>query len=158
MKKIIHFCLSLLIFSIALPTFAGEPTALHLLFADGSDKWFLFSTQPVLTFSESELTITTSNGTLAYTFDAVKEFQFGDPDFDSVADKRLTTPHFVQADNAFLIYGLGIDAVSLYDMSGRKLPTHVQRSGEGISVSLHSLPRGTYIIRMNNKTIKVSKK
>ena len=67
-KEIQHTLLSLLMFSMAMTSFAGEPTGVHLLFSDGSDKWFLFTTQPVVTFSDSELTFTTSDASFAYTY------------------------------------------------------------------------------------------
>lgn len=78
-RKNLHMGLSLLLFVMALPSLAKEPTALYLLFADGSDKWFLFSAQPVVTFSADELTVTTSDAAVAFTFDAVKEFRFDPP-------------------------------------------------------------------------------
>lgn len=159
MKKVfIHFCLSLLMFSMAVPTFAGEPTGLHLFFADGSDKWFLFTQQPVVTFSKSELTISTSDATFTYTFDDVAEFQFGNPDPDVITGQISITPRIVHHGNTILIYGTRVDAVCLYELSGRKLAACVQRQGDAVSISLQSLPAGVYIIRINNQTIKVSKK
>ncbi len=150
--------LALLLFGLVQGLSADESAALHLLFADGSDKWFLFTQQPVVTFSESELTVTTSDGAFAYTFDNVSEFRFDDPDADGVTDQRTTTPRIVQANNAVLIYGTGKDAVSLYDLSGRRLAANVRRQGDAVNVSLHSLPTGTYIIRINNQSIKVARK
>ena len=143
---------------MAVSTFAGEPTGLHLFFADGSDKWFLFSQQPVVTFSESELTITTSDDTVTYTFDDVAEFQFGNPDPNGITNQRTTTPRIVQSDGAVLIYGTGVNAVSLYELSGRKLAANVRHQGDAVSISLHSLPTGIYIVRINNQSIKISKK
>ena len=135
-----------------------DPTGLHLIFTDGSDEWFLFEQKPVVTFSISELTITTSDDSYVYTFEEVAEFRFGTPYVDRVSDEPVQTPRLVQQGNDFLVDGIGIEAVGIYDLSGRKLPSNVQRLGEGISVSLQSLPRGTYIIRLNNKSIKVLKK
>ena len=111
-----------------------------------------------MTFSISELTITTSDDSYVYTFEEVAEFRFGTPYVDRVSDEPVQTPRLVQQGNDFLVDGIGIEAVGIYDLSGRKLPSNVQRLGEGISVSLQSLPRGTYIIRLNNKSIKVLKK
>ena len=156
-RKILHMGLSLLLFVMALPSLANEPTALHLLFADGSDKWFLFSSQPVVTFSADELTVTTYDAAVVFTFDAVKEFLFDTPDEDGIL-RNPQTPRIVQAGNAVLVYGSATDAVSLYDLSGRKLGANVQRQDDAVSISLQSLPTGIYVIRINNQSIKVTKK
>ena len=137
---------------------ASEPTALRLLFADGSDKWFVFDKQPVVTFSDSQLTVTTSDDTFAYTFADIAEFRFGDPDSDGLADRHAITPRIVQADDAVLVYGTDVNGVSLYDLSGRRLAANVRAHGDAASVSLRALPAGTYIIRINHQSIKVTKK
>ena len=158
MKKSIIICLTLLMSSLPKIALADEPTGLRLLFVDGSDKWFLFVSKPVLTFTDNGLIVTTSDSAFTYTFTDVIEFQFGDSPTNGAKENHLMSPHIVQAKDAVLIYGTDIDSISLFDLSGRRLVAHVQQQSNAVRVNFHSLSSGTYIIRINNQSIKVTKK
>lgn len=144
--------------AICLPALADEPSALHLFFNDGTSKWFLFSAKPVLSFADDGLTITTADGVVSYIFDSVKEFRFDNPDEDGI-QQHVRTPRFVHTDNnTILVYGGATDVVGLYDLSGRQLTAQIQNQGDAKRISLRHLPSGVYIIRINNQSIKVTKK
>lgn len=143
-----------------LPAWAGErQTALRLLFQDGTSTCFLLSDEPELSFSDNDLVVTSSSVSTSYPLENVKEYDFVDATEVSVKPLAKDEIRFVRSNNnEILVYGCQPSSVAIYDAAGRRLPGKIRTQSGATSISLHNLPTGVYIVKMNQQSIKISKK
>ena len=147
-----------LVFAV-LPAWAeDDQTVLHLIFKDGTSTWFLLTEQPVLTFTDTQLEVNSSTVSASYDFADIEEYRFADLTTALRPLSKNETRFVRQNNDNILIEGCPAEAVSLYDLSGHRLAARMQQQSGGVSVSLRHLPAGIYLIRMNQQTIKVTKK
>lgn len=137
---------------------AAEPLALHMLLTDGTTRIFKFANAPEVTFAGDKLTVTSAQDAITVDIDNVQEFHFGDipTDIDEVGEVARTIINV--ADGEVLVHNAALSNVGVFDIDGHKLSPSVRQQSDGISISLRSLPAGVYIIRINDQSLKVTKR
>lgn len=145
MKKSVLFSTILLLSAGAAS--ADEATALRLTLADAGTEVFCLDEKPQITFSGTEMTITSQALSATYERSEVKAMDFIEvTSVDALsADEVCYTLH----GNEFSCPG---QAVAVYSLAGTQVA-----AGTG-SVSLADLKAGIYIINVNHKSIKVIKR
>lgn len=155
MKKL----LLLLFLSVTVPSIAEEATSLIVHSKDGSSVAYALSEYPKVTFEDSYLLIKSTNIDVSYPLSDMWKFTFEPVDIETAinavsADKSS----FSYADGAIVLSGLnGKSFLQVYTIDG------VLRHSEKINTStfiypFSELPSGIYIINVNGKTFKISKK
>ena len=137
---------------------ADDQTVLHLLFTDGTSTWFLLDEKPVLTFTDSQLEVTSSTVSASYDFADILEYRFADltTALQPLPEKAV---RFVRtANDEVVVYGCKATAVALYDLAGRRLPASVSSQADAVRISLRALPAATYILHLNRQSIKLMKR
>lgn len=124
---------------------AGE-LSLKVTLNDGNIRTFTLAEKPVVTFGATDMKITAPGAEVTYPRADVRNITFVDNSTLSVAD-RLTENYYYDG-TEFRCDGSDI---TVHDMNGRLVMTGRDR------VSTASLPKGIYIIKANNTTIKIIK-
>lgn len=148
MKKI---ALSLLIALSFISAKAADGKSLFVSFNDGSKIEFALSTLPEVTFGNDKMTVTAT--TASYELWKVSTFTYG----------TTTGIKQVEANNKFALEGDRIivdgtnNKVSAFALDGKAVSLSPIFAGDKTIIPLDELTHGVYIIKINNKSIKVAR-
>lgn len=156
MKKSL-ICLFLM--TLALVSRAEEQTStlLVLTFNDETTAVYNLATQPVITFSDSLMVLTSPEATASYVRSEVKEFHFeigytyGIHSQSSALNFRYTDGRHIE------VSGAAAANVALFDLNGKLVSRGVSENGV-VRMDLQNLPAGSYVVRTANQNIKILKK
>lgn len=130
-------------------------------FTDGTDMSIALSKKPVLSFAEQNLCLRAEGMASEFELSNVVRFYFKEHSSD------IRSPH---AADDYIILWQGEDLivisnaasntqVCLYGIDGTLYPSRVNANGEQMEVSLAGLPKGTYLLKINNsRTLKINRK
>lgn len=145
MKKTI-ISLSLLVTSCMLGTAA---TVLKLTLDNGTTPTFVLAERPVVTFPDANMLITTSEVSTSYPRASVVKMQFDEEDaaaLDKITDAKDTFTYL----NG--IIHMPEEDIYVYDVTG-----NLRLKGHD-TLSVYELPKGIYIVKTSNHSIKIVKK
>ena len=134
MKKI---ALSLLIALSCISAKATDDKSLFVSFNDGSKIEFALSTLPEVTFGNDKMTVKSTATTASYELWKVSTFTYG----PTTGIKQVETNN-------------KINTFALQEKANQLSPTTAE--GKTI-INLNALTNGVYIIKINNKSIKVAR-
>lgn len=139
--------LTLLLFVCQLMAFADN-SALLITLKDGSKAGYILSQKPSVTFGESTLSITVADAATEYNIQDVNTFTFVDAE-EVAAIQKLTDGSTLFEYRNGVVRSNG--TIQVYTLDGKLLQ-------QGTStLSLNGQPSGMYIVKTNNKAIKVKK-
>ena len=150
MKKI---ALSLLIALSFISAKAADGKSLFVSFNDGSRIEFALSTLPEVTFGNDKMTVTSTATTACYELWKVSTFTYG----------TTTGIQQIEANSKFAFEGdrLIVDGtrnqVSAFALDGKAVNLSPVIAGDKTIISLEGLTKGVYIIKINNKSIKIAR-
>ncbi len=127
-------------------TAMAEGMSLKVTLNDGNIRTFTLTDKPVVTFGTTDMKITAPGAEVTYPRADVRNITFVDNDILSVIDGF--TYNYYYDGTEFRCDGSDI---AVYDMNGRLVLNGRDR------VSTASLPKGIYVIKANNTTIKIIK-
>lgn len=127
-------------------TAMAEELSLKVTLNDGNIRTFTLTDKPVVTFGATDMKITAPGAEVTYPRADVRNITFVDNDTLSVIDGF--TCNYYYDGTEFRCDGSDI---AVYDMNGRLVLNGRDR------VSTASLPKGIYVIKANNTTIKIIK-
>ncbi len=147
-----------LLLSFALSVFS-EGKLLVVKQTDGSLSEFSLAKEPVMTFKDQKLLISVGESSSEFEIGEVERFYFLDSSINSVE----------QLDNSLSFDLCGRDMiviknaekgqiVRLIGIDGSVFPSRVSIDDDVVKVSLQSLSKGVYLIKIGNKTIKFQRK
>ena len=147
------FCLSSMIWA--------KNYLLVIDFSDGTNISFALAKQPVLTFADNRLCVSVEGQKSEFELSDVLNFHFKEDPSD-IRYPRIDSDYTIswQGDDLIVISNVASDAViRLYGIDGALYPNGVNVNGDRAEISLSVLPKGIYLININNsRTIKVSRK
>ena len=139
---------------------ASSPSALTVHVKDGSKVTFLLSERPAVTFSDGYLLITSDDADASYPLSDVVKFTFGDVDEENTGIDSLPVDEttFGYDGGAIVVTGLKPGSTAkVYTIGG--MMVHSESISDGSwTYPLSSLSSGIYIININGKSFKISKK
>jgi hypothetical protein len=130
-------------------------------FTDGTDISFALAKKPVLTFADQRLCISVEDQNSEFELSDVLNFHFKE-DPSAIRSPRV--------DEDFIISWRGEDLIvisnatpgiriRLYGIDGTMYPSCVHAVGNHIEISLAALPKGIYLLNINNqRTLKINRK
>ena len=151
MKKI---ALSLWVALCCMTAHAANGKSLFVSFNDGSKIEFALSTLPEVTFGNDKMTVRTTATTASYELWKVSTFTYGE---------TSTGIQHTEADKTFAWEGDRIivdgkaNKVSIFALDGKAVSISPITSGDKTIISLEGLTKGVYIIKINNKSIKIAR-
>ncbi len=157
MKKLFLLLVSLCLSSIV---WARD----HLLvvdFTDGSEMTFALAKQPVITFADQIIRIKVGSQSSEFEMSDVVNFHFKEDPSD-IRSPRMGEDFTISWHGEDLIVisnATPVAIIRLYGIDGTFYPSHVIVNGDRIEISLAALPKGIYLLNINNyRTIKINRK
>ena len=151
MKKI---ALSLWVALCCITANAANDKSLFVTFNDGQKVEFALSTTPEVTFGNDQMTIKTTETTASYDLWKVTTFTYG---------STSTGIQQVETNNKFALEGDRIiidgtnNKVSAFALDGKAVTLSPITMGDKTIVNINELTHGVYIIKINNKSIKIAR-
>lgn len=149
MKKI---ALSLLIALNCISAKAADGKSLFVSFNDGSRIEFALSTLPEVTFGNDKMTVTSTATTASYELWKVSTFTYG----TTTGIKQVENNKFAFEGDRIIVDGTN-NKVSAFALDGKAIKLSPITAGDKTIINLSELTHGIYIIKINNKSIKVAR-
>ena len=150
MKKI---ALSLLVALSCISAKAANGKSLFVSFNDGSRIEFALSTLPEVTFGNDKMTVTSTATTACYELWKVSTFTYG----TTTGIKQVETSNKFAFEGDRIIVDGTRNQVSAFALNGKAVNLSPVIAGDKTIISLDGLTHGVYIIKINNKSIKVAR-
>lgn len=149
------YILALLLTLIPSVLFAQMKETLHVQMTDGTETTFLLSVHPVVTFNNNQMVITSELQSIEIPYDKVMSFKYSTDNLSSISTPSM----YLESDGEYVVFpeGTSIDDVSVYSIDGRNLPVQLKGDGHRTVLSLSSLSKGVYIVKVKNKSFKISR-
>lgn len=150
MKKI---ALSLWVALCCMTAHAADGKSLFVSFNDGSKIEFALSTLPEVTFGDDKMTVETTSTTASYELWKVSTFTYGTTtDIKQVSQDT----RFAWEGDRIIVDGKA-NKVSIYALDGKTVSISPIINNDKTIISLEGLTKGVYIIKINNKSIKITR-
>ena len=149
MKKI---ALSLLVALSCISAKAADGKSLFVSFNDGSKIEFALSTLPKVTFGNDKMTVTSTATTASYELRKVSTFTYG----TTTGIKQVENNKFAFEGDRIIVDGTH-NQVSAFALDGKAVSLSPIITSNKTIISLDSLTHGVYIIKINNKSIKIAR-
>ncbi len=138
----------------------AQDSKLIIQMKDGGIESFLLADKPTITFSDTQLNITSLSLATSYDRSTIKKFHFEKLTSDGLDNVSPRELRVIFLDNN-LIQLIGLSKsdqpIHVYDITGCMYPSTIVDSTEKtVTISLENITKGTYIIKTNrNKSIKI---
>ena len=149
MKKI---ALSLLIALSCISAKAADGKSLFVSFNDGSKIEFALSTLPEVTFGDDKMTVKSTATTASYELWKVSTFTYG----TTTGIKQVENNKFAFEGDRIIVDGTN-NKVSAFALDGKAIKLSPITAGDKTIINLSELTHGIYIIKINNKSLKVAR-
>lgn len=156
MKKILlslMFCLSIVAKA------EDNPTNLVVWAKDGTKVAYALSEKPKVTFTETDLVITTKGIEVNYSLTNMARFTYEADDFTVIRNLRTDEVSF-KIDSESLIFPAlhASSTVSLHSLNGALIFSKTVHTAGEYSLSLSNLKTGVYVVTVNDLTYKIVKR
>lgn len=150
MKKI---ALSLLIALSCISAKATDDKSLFVSFNDGSKIEFALSTLPEVTFGNDKMTVKSTATTASYELWKVSTFTYG----TTTGIKQVETNNKFAFEGDRIIVDGTNNKISTFALDGKAIKLSPTTAEGRTIINLNALTNGVYIIKINNKSIKVAR-
>ncbi len=155
MNRKFYTMLASLILSVVGCLTASAQNALVLETNDGKTYSYVLAEKPRLTFSETEMLITSADASASFTRTDIKNFRFEEVEVDAISDVKTDGQRMSYLGGVVTVQGA--ENVILYDISGRQIMSKRAAGNGSVSIDLSSQPQGTYIVRSGKQSLKVQR-
>lgn len=127
---------------------------------DGQQFSYGFGDKPVITYTESDLVLTTSKTVVEFPLSALSKFTFSDIEDAVIAVKDNSSKPSLSLDE-YTVCISGAEpnqSVTLLSIDGKVLSTYKTDADGSVKFSIAELSAGTYIINSESLTCKILKK
>lgn len=156
MKKAFMTCM--MAFGFHLFAMADEATQLTVWMKDGTKVAFALSEKPEVTFSETELIITTKENN-HYALESIAKFTCDVIDTDRITDLQTDATGFsLNGESLLLVTPKANTTVSVHTLGGMLVFSKTVENPGEYSFPLSRLNAGAYMVTVNGITYKIVKK
>ncbi len=148
------FCSMLLTMLGCMPCFANLSLLIHL--TDSTEIVCSLAKEPTMTFGDKTITLSSIEGTVGqWDFSDVVSWNFADvEDGDAVIPINAEKARIWIEGGRLTIAGVSAEKIAVYDAGGRSsIPVPDNADGQ-ISININGLPKGTYLLKAGNSSIK----
>lgn len=151
-----RYIVIILLTLIALSAKAQNKEALNLWMTDGTKASVLLDYHPTVVFNLSQLIIKSDNQTIEIPYDQISYFTYSENEESSISDVVIGGEN----QNEFWLFSepLTTENFTVYTIDGQKIPKNLYQKGGLHIFNLASLASGIYIVKVNNKSYKISKR
>ena len=140
---------------VTLSAFAKEQNVIAVYQMDGQKALFAFADQPEVTYTATELVLTTTKTSVQYPISQLKKLQFEKADMPEGIDEVETDKRFSFRDGSIVIEGGQPNSlVNIYTVSGTLIAQYRLDSNGDAVISTQGLSGNTYIFANGSITFK----
>ena len=132
----------------------AEDKSLIITFSDNTTQTFVLSTLPQITMSNNKMTISAGSTTAEYDLYKIKTFTFSGT--TEIKDIENNSSIITEGDR-IIVEGANAN-VKIFSVDGKTATLKTTNLSNSTVIDISSLCRGVYIIKANDKTLKISKK
>lgn len=146
----------LLSLCVALTSLAtqADNKSLFVTFDDGSRVEFALSTTPEVAVTDNKLTITSTATTASYELWTVKTFTYGTT--TGINNVTANQQNFSISGDNIIVEGNA--TVRIFAIDGKAVPVTPETNGGQTIIPLDGLAKGVYVININGKSVKISRR
>jgi hypothetical protein len=138
---------------------ADDYTGVRITKTGGEHTDFLFDAEPVVSFSDNALVMTTTNGVVSYPLSQGLVFTFMTEATAIEASQKLSHETFKLTGNTLIAEGLEpSSSLALYDAGGILRMKTLSGSDDRAQIDLSDLATGIYVVRTSHKSFKFIKR
>ena len=131
----------------------AEDKSLIITFSDNTTQTFVLAALPQITMSNNKMTISAGSTTAEYDLYKIKTFTFsGTTSIGNIEDKS----DIKTEGNRIIIEGTNAN-VRIFSIDGKPATIKTINTSNSTVIDISSLNSGVYIIKANDKTVKISK-
>ena len=131
----------------------AEDKSLIITFSDNTTQTFVLSTLPQITMANNKMTILAGATTAEYDLYKIKTFIFsGTTSIRNIEDNS----EIKTEGNKIIIEGTNAN-VRIFSIDGKSTTIKTTNTSNSTVIDISSLNSGVYIIKANDKTVKISK-
>lgn len=136
----------------------GNAQNLIVAEAEGTESVFSLDNLQRITFANGNIQIVQTNGTTTpFSIALINKLFFGEPtQIEKVLMNSNELVQYSTSDEIQVNCKAG-ETITLYGIGGNIILTQRQ-SADGGAISIAQLPKGIYLLRVNNQTVKISKR
>ena len=149
MRKLLLSLLALFCSIIA----KAEDKSLIITFSDNTTQTFVLAALPQITMSNNKMTISAGSTTAEYDLYKIKTFTFSGT--TEIKDIENNSSIIAEGDK-IIIEGANAN-VRIFSVDGKTATLKTTNLSSSTIIDISSLGRGVYIIKANDKTVKISK-
>ena len=149
MRKLLLSLLALFCSIIA----KAEDKSLIITFSDNTTQTFVLAALPQITMANNKMTILAGATTAEYDLYKIKTFTFSGT--TEIKDIENNSSIIAEGDK-IIIEGANAN-VRIFSVDGKSATLKTTNTSNSTVIDISSLNRGVYIIKANDKTVKVSK-
>ncbi len=132
----------------------AEDKSLIITFSDNTTQTFVLAALPQITMSNNKMTISAGSTTAEYDLYKIKTFTFSGT--TEIKDIENNSSIIAEGDK-IIIEGANAN-VRIFSVDGKTATLKTTNLSSSTIIDISSLGRGVYIIKANDKTLKISKK
>ncbi len=130
-------------------------------FTDGTNMSFALAKKPIITFADQRIRVSVGSRSSEFEISDVVNFHFKEDPSD-IRSPRVDNEYTIiwQGDDQIVVSNATPDTlIRLYGIDGTMYSSQVNANGDRIEISLAALPKGIYLLNINNsRTIKINRK
>lgn len=132
----------------------AEDKSLIITFSDNTTQTFVLSALPQITMANNKMTISAGSTTAEYDLYKIKTFTFsGTTGIENIENNSS----IIAEGDKIIIEGANAN-VRIFSVDGKTATLKTTSLSNSTIIDISSLGRGVYIIKANDKTLKISKK
>lgn len=151
-KHILAFAILLAFFVFS----SGKAQTLVLHHADGTKTDVELYTLPQVKFQNNKVLITSTVLNMEYPKEDILRFTYkgGSTSINSTNNDV----NYTQEDGQIIFHDITAEKIAIYTASGIRVPVSISRNGNTATLSLKSIPSGVYLLNVNGRTSKFTKR
>ncbi|WP_434503532.1 T9SS type A sorting domain-containing protein [Prevotella sp.] len=132
----------------------AEDKSLIITFSDNTTQTFVLSALPQITMANNKMTISVGSTTAEYDLYKIKTFTFS----GTTGIENIENNSSIIAEGDRIIIEGANPNVRIFSVDGKTATLKTTSLSNSTIIDISSLGRGVYIIKANDKTLKISKK
>lgn len=156
MRKLLTIFTLMLLTFCTLPLMAQGNATLVLWHADGTTTDVALYLMPKVEFQNNMVHITSTVLDMEYPKENILRFSYKGSGTGISSPKAEAD--YSQEGDRLVFHGItSTDKVAIYTTNGIQVPAHLTSIGNGVALSLSSIPQGVYILSVNGKSSKFTR-